>query len=61
MSSCCSGPCSPAAPPPDGRYRAVLWVALCINFCMFGVELASSVAAGSVSLLADSEIGRAHV
>lgn len=54
MSSCCSGPCSPAAPPPDGRYRTVLWAALLINFGMFGVELASSLAAGSVSLLADS-------
>lgn len=54
MSSCCSGSCSPATPPPDGRYRKVLWAALVINFCMFGVELASSLAAGSVSLLADS-------
>ena len=54
MSSCCSGPCSSAAPPPDGRYRKVLWAALVINFCMFGVELGSSLAAGSVALLADS-------
>ena len=54
MSSCCSGSCSSATPPPDGRYRKVLWAALFINFAMFGVELASSLAAGSVSLLADS-------
>lgn len=54
MSACCSGPCSPSTPPPDGRYRKVLWAALFINFIMFGVELASSMAAGSVSLLADS-------
>jgi Co/Zn/Cd efflux system component len=32
----------------------VLWVALLINFAMFGVELASSFASGSVSLMADS-------
>ena len=54
MSACCSGSCSPTTPPPDGRYRKVLWAALLINFIMFGVELASSLAAGSVSLLADS-------
>ena len=54
MSACCSGPCSSSKPPPDGRYRKVLWAALVINFVMFGVELASSLAAGSVSLLADS-------
>lgn len=54
MSACCSGPCSSSAPPPDGRYRKVLWAALFINFIMFGVELASSMAAGSVALLADS-------
>lgn len=54
MSSCCSGSCSSSTPPPDGRYRKVLWAALLINFAMFGVELASSLAAGSVSLLADS-------
>lgn len=54
MSACCSGSCGPSAPPPDGRYRKVLWAALLINFMMFGVELASSMAAASVSLLADS-------
>lgn len=54
MSSCCSGPCSSSTPPPDGRYRKVLWAALLINFVMFGVELSSSLAAGSVALLADS-------
>jgi Co/Zn/Cd efflux system component len=54
MSDCCAGACHAQAPPPDKRYRKVLWAALLINFVMFGVELASSVAAGSVSLLADS-------
>ena len=54
MSSCCSGSCSTEPSPPDNRYRKVLWAALFINFGMFGVELVSSFAAGSVSLLADS-------
>jgi Co/Zn/Cd efflux system component len=54
MSSCCSGSCSSQSPPPDHRYRKVLWVALLINFLMFGVELISSLKSGSVSLLADS-------
>ena len=54
MSACCSGSCGASAPPPDARYRRVLWIALCVNFAMFGVELAASLAAGSVSLQADS-------
>lgn len=53
MSACCSGSCN-AAPPPDRRYRKVLWAALLINFAMFGVELAASMHAGSVALMADS-------
>ncbi|MVW61091.1 cation transporter [Massilia sp. NEAU-DD11] len=54
MSSCCSGSCGSQSSPPDNRYRRVLWVALFINILMFGVELVSSMKAGSVSLLADS-------
>lgn len=54
MSACCTGSCSPSTPPPDGRYRKVLWAALAINGVMFGVELSASLAAGSVALLADS-------
>ena len=54
MSSCCSGSCSSQSPPPDHRYRKVLWIALLINFMMFGVELVSSVKSGSVALMADS-------
>lgn len=54
MSSCCSGSCSSKSAPPDKRYRKVLSVALLINALMFGVELVSSMEAGSVSLLADS-------
>ena len=49
---CC---CEPAtAPHEDPRYRRVLWVALALNALMFGVELVAGLAAGSVSLLADS-------
>ena len=54
MSSCCSESCGSQSSPPDNRYRRVLWVALFINILMFGVELVSSMKAGSVSLLADS-------
>lgn len=54
MSSCCSGSCPSRSTPPDDRYRKVLWAALFINALMFGVELAASLAAGSLALLADS-------
>lgn len=36
------------------RYRRVLWTALLINAAMFAVEIVASVAAGSLSLLADA-------
>jgi Co/Zn/Cd efflux system component len=36
------------------RYRRILWIALVLNLLMFGVELISGIAAGSVSLLADA-------
>lgn len=52
MSDCCAGGCGPA--PVDPRYRRVLWIALCINAVMFGVELLGGLRAGSVSLLADA-------
>ncbi len=35
-------------------YRRVLWLALAVNLAMFFVEIGAGVAAGSVSLLADS-------
>jgi cation diffusion facilitator family transporter len=47
--SCCSPP-----PSDDPRYRRILWIALVLNFIMFGVEIAGSVRSGSVSLLADA-------
>ncbi len=54
MADCCGGGCSTGKPPVDPRYRRVLWIALVVNFAMFGVELAGGWAAGSVSLLADA-------
>lgn len=54
MSACCSGGCSPSKPPVDRTYRRILWFALVINAAMFGVEMVSGWAAGSVSLLADA-------
>jgi Co/Zn/Cd efflux system component len=35
-------------------YRRVLWIALVVNAAMFGIELASGLRSGSVSLLADA-------
>lgn len=54
MSACCSGGCSTEKPPVDRTYRRILWIALFVNAGMFGVELFSGWAAGSVSLLADA-------
>ncbi len=36
------------------RYRNILWVALVVNFTMFGVEIITGIQASSASLLADS-------
>lgn len=52
MSQHCCGLTAPAAPDP--RYRRVLWIALFANLAMLLVELAASVASGSVSLAADA-------
>lgn len=54
MSDCCSGGCASSTPPADPRYRRILWIALWVNFLMFGVEIVGGWAAGSVSLLADA-------
>jgi Co/Zn/Cd efflux system component len=52
--ACHSHGCTPPAPNQSPRYRRVLWAALIINACMFVVELAGGLQAGSVSLLADA-------
>lgn len=54
MSSCCTGTCASQTPPPDHRYRRILWIALIVNAVMFVVELAGGLHADSVSLLADA-------
>ncbi len=54
MSAHCHDHCGSTPPPADPRYRRVLWVALVLNAAMFGVELWSGIASGSVSLLADA-------
>ncbi|GIZ53149.1 cation transporter [Noviherbaspirillum aridicola] len=54
MSDCCSGGCASSRPPVDPAYRRILWIALVVNAAMFGIEIVSGVAAGSVSLLADA-------
>ena len=50
--SCCDHDCS--TPQTDHRYRRILWVALTVNLAMFGIEIAASIVAGSVSLRADA-------
>lgn len=36
------------------RYRNILWIALVVNFTMFGVEIIAGIQANSAALLADS-------
>jgi len=50
---CCASGCSGNQQQPP-RYRKILWIALCINFAMFVVEVISGVNANSVSLMADA-------
>ncbi|MES2936549.1 MAG: cation transporter [Pseudomonadota bacterium] len=47
------GPAADGEPIPPG-YRRVLWIALVVNAAMFGIEIASGLSSGSVSLLADA-------
>jgi len=49
--SCCA--VSEGKQAVNPRYRRVLWIALAVNAAMFAVEIAGSLASGSVSLLAD--------
>lgn len=54
MTSCCDGPSHDQATLTDRRFRRVLWIVLTINAGMFLIEIASGLAARSVSLQADA-------
>ncbi|UTW10735.1 cation transporter [Marinobacterium rhizophilum] len=54
MGTHCCEPREGAAALNSAAYRRVLWIALLLNFAMFGVEILAGVWAGSVSLLADA-------
>lgn len=54
MACCSNDHCSSASPPPDARYRRVLWVALVLNGGMFLTEIIAGLAAGSAALQADA-------
>ena len=45
-------PATPAGYPP--AYRRILWIALVVNFAMFGIEIGAGLQSGSVALLADA-------
>ncbi|WP_020679499.1 cation diffusion facilitator family transporter [Marinobacterium rhizophilum] len=51
---CCHEPEDASQVHNNPRYRRVLWIALLLNFGMFGIEILAGVRAGSVSLLADA-------
>lgn len=50
---CCESGCS-ANQLQTPRYRKILWMALCINFAMFVIEVFTGLNANSVSLMADA-------
>lgn len=52
MTCCANDACTSG--PAVGRYRAVLWVVLCINAAMFLVEIVAGLAVGSAALQADA-------
>lgn len=54
MAGCCSGACGTGGALNDARWRRVLWIALVVNFAMFGTELVLGYAADSRSLQADA-------
>lgn len=52
---CCNQePQAGAAQANNPRYRRILWIALVVNFAMFGIEIGAGFQSGSVSLLADA-------
>jgi Co/Zn/Cd efflux system component len=55
MSANCNNHCgSDASASQSPRYRRILWIALIVNFAMFGIEIGAGFQSGSVSLLADA-------
>lgn len=53
--SCCKPDPEPSAAQVNSpRYRRILWIALVVNFAMFGIEIGAGFQSGSVSLLADA-------
>ena len=54
MSGCGSCGCDAPKVTTDHSFRRVLWIAFAVNATMFVTEAASSFAAGSTALLADS-------
>jgi Co/Zn/Cd efflux system component len=56
MSAHCHSHSKPSDRSTDAspRYRRILWIALLLNLAMFGIEIGSSLASGSVALLADA-------
>ncbi|MBA3592211.1 MAG: cation transporter [Polaromonas sp.] len=52
---CCNHTPEPSAAQANSpRYRRILWIALVVNFAMFGIEIGAGFQSGSVSLLADA-------
>jgi Co/Zn/Cd efflux system component len=54
MSAHCQHQHSSSRPDQSPRYRHILWIALILNFAMFGIEIGSSVLSNSVALFADA-------
>jgi Co/Zn/Cd efflux system component len=54
MSAHCCDHDATAAQANSPRYRRILWIALIVNFAMFGIEIGAGFQSGSVSLLADA-------
>jgi len=52
--SCNDNCCAGLARPDDRRFARILWIALAVNAAMFLVEAGAGLAAGSMSLQADS-------
>ncbi|MGV2494693.1 cation transporter [Pelagerythrobacter aerophilus] len=51
---CCNSSCSSTGGSNDPRWRRALWIALAVNFGMFGTEIVAGAAADSRALMADA-------